>query len=494
MPSGASKKATLRAGVQMLLRVKIFMKSFLSLLVSFFIAAGTPQGGAQPLEPFGLQGKTVTAMTFYGGSLYAATENDGVYRRYLGKPDSGWIHLGVPAKNLTSIFAFHTYCPLICWKGVLAGATLNPLQGDSALIYFYQQRPDTCLNKGRWTVADSGINRTSVLRINALGGIDVCHPIAPTYVTAFAGTPGAIWRSEDRGKKWTRVWQAISANILAFATSQRSLLSSDDEIWAGGYTVNDKGIKYPLILRSTDSGAHWEDRSPISNVSDECRALAVDPADANIVYAALRQTFLKSGDAGKTWRSRQFGELIIIFRAMAINPQRPQQIFAGGEVADLVNFWGLFESRDAGEHWQAVPASGKVTAINSLVFNAVDSQYVYVATNGTGVYRYPRLTVGVEKELTAPKSFHLSANFPNPIYIAENLPLAFRLNVPSTGEVTFRLFNIAGQEIGNWKITVAAGGQNLALPLDRSQLTGGIYFLQAEWRGQRITRKLTVIR
>jgi hypothetical protein len=74
------------------------------------------------------------------------------------------------------------------------------------------------------------------------------------------------------------------------------------------------------------------------------------------------------------------------------------------------------------------------------------------------------------------------------------LPLAFRLNVPSTGEVRFRLFNIVGQEIGNWSITVAAGGQNLALPFDQSQLTGGIYFLQAEWLGQRITRKLTVIR
>jgi len=469
------------------MRVRVYFLSAVSLLASL--------AAAQQFESFGLQGKTVTAMTYYGGSLYAATENDGVYRRYLGEPDSGWVHLGIPAKNLTSIFAFHTYCPLKCWKGVLVGAELNPAQNDTSLIYFYQQRPDTCLKKGNWAAADSGIDRTNVTRVSAVGGIDVCHPIAPTYVTAFAATPGAIWRSEDRGKNWKKVWRDTTANILTFAAgSKRLFFSTDDEIWAGGYTVNDKGIKYPLILRSIDSGEHWEERSPLPTVSDECRALAVDPTDTNIVYAALRQTLLKSDDAGKTWRLRQFGELIIIFRAMAINPQRPQQLFAGGAVADLVNFLGLFESRDAGKHWQAVPASGNVAAINSLVFNAGDSQYVYVATNGTGVYRYPRLTVGVKKEQNAPKKFQLSANFPNPFNIKENAALAFRLKVPAADQITFRLFNIVGQEIGAWKFAAAAGEQNLSLPLNQAKLTGGIYFMQAEWRGQRLTQKWTMIR
>ncbi len=467
------------------------MKSFLSLLVSFLIAAGAVE--AQPLEPFGLQGQTVTAMTFYGGSLYAATENDGVYRRYLGKPDSGWIHLAAPAKRLTSIFAFHTYCPLRCWKGVLAGAALNPAHGDSALIYFYQQRPDTCQQEGKWAVADSGINRTSVTRINALGGIDVCHPIAPTYVTAFAGTPGAIWRSEDRGKSWKQAWQSATANIVAFAARPRSLLSSDDEVWAGGYLTDNQGLKKPLILRSIDSGTNWENRTPPTIVSDECRALVLHPSDTSLIYAAFTYSLLKSNDAGKTWRATNFTETAVSFRALAINPQQPAHLVAGGMMSHI-GVSRLYESKDTGENWQEVLPAGVIGVVNSLVFDLGDQRHIYIGTSRTGVYRYPRLTVDLENELTVPKSFYLSANFPNPFYIAENLPLAFRLNVPSAGEVTFRLFNIVGQEIGNWSITVAAGGQNLALPFDRSQFTGGIYFLQAKWRGQRITRKLTVIR
>jgi hypothetical protein len=470
-----------------------FMKSFLSLIVSFFITASAAE--AQPLEPFGLQGKTVTAMTFYGGSLYATTDNDGVYRRYLGKPDSGWIHLGTPAENLTSIFAFHTYCPLRCWKGVLAGATLNPAQSDSALVYFYQQRPATCQQQGNWAVADSGINRTSVTRINALGGIDVCHPIAPTYVTAFAGTAGAIWRSEDRGKSWKQVWQATAAEIFALAAKPRSLLASDDEIWAGGSMLSILGLRQPLVLRSSDAGQSWQEVGPnVFAQNDACQALALHPADTNIVYAALMHSLLKSNNRGKNWQATHFGEFEVVFRALAINPQQPKQIFAGGAAGERPGGFMLYESKDAGEHWKFVFGDIRLGPINSLVFDPVDSQYVYIATLRTGVYRYPRVTAGVENELTTPKSFYLSASFPNPFYIAENLPLAFRLNVPSSVEVRFRLFNIVGQEIGKWSIAVVAGGQNLALPFDQSQLTGGIYFLQAEWLGQRITRKLTVIR
>ena len=468
------------------MRIRFYFLSAVSLIVN--IAA------AQQFESFGLQGKAVTAMTYYGGSLYAATENDGVYRRYLGELDSGWVHLGIPAKNLTSIFAFHTYCPLKCWKGVLAGAALNPAQNDTSLIYFYQQRPDTCLQKGSWVAADSGIDRTNVTRVSAVGGIDVCHPIAPTYVTAFAATPGAIWRSENRGKYWKRVWRDSSANILTFAAgSKRLFFSTDDEIWAGGYSVNNKGVKYPLILRSTDSGAHWENRTPPATVSDECRTLALHPTDTSLVYAAFTYSLLKSIDAGKTWRATNFSGTGISFRALSINPQQPAHLVAGGMTAQD-GVARLYESKDTGENWRDVFLAGAFGIVNNLVFDPGDQRHVYIATPRNGVHRYSSLTVGVTEEENAPKNFRLSAHFPNPFNINENAALAFHLNIPAADRLTFRLFNLVGQEIGVWKFAAAAGAQNFSLPLKQTNLTGGIYFIQAEWRGQRVTQKLTVMR
>ncbi|GEM_PF-2978457 len=468
------------------MRIRLYLLSAASLIANL--------AAAQQVEPFGLQGKTVTAMTYYGGALYAATENDGAYRRFLGAPDSGWVHLGIPAKNLTSIFAFHTYCPLKCWKGVLAGAALHPAQNDTALIYFYQQRPDTCLKKGSWAAADSGIDRTNVTRISALSGIDVCHPIAPTYVTAFAATPGSIWRSEDRGKNWKQVWQDITANILTFvAGSKRLFFSTDDEIWAGGYSVNNKGVKYPLILRSTDSGLHWENRTPPVIVSDECRALALHPTDTSLVYAAFTHSLLKSIDAGKTWRETNFTDTEVSFRALAINPQQPAHLAAGGMIPQ-VGVSKLYESKDAGENWREVLPAGAVGIVNSLVFDPANQRHVYIATTRTGVYRYPRLTVGVAAEQNAPKKFRLSANFPNPFNMNENAAFAFRLDIPAADLLTFRLFNLVGQEIHVWRFAAAAGAPSFSLPLEQTKLTGGIYFIQAEWRGQSVTQKLTVVR
>jgi hypothetical protein len=103
---------------------------------------------------------------------------------------------------------------------------LDSARGDTALIYFFQQRPDTCTKKGHWVPADTGLDRSAIMQINALGGIDECQPIGPTFVTAFAAAPTSIWKSEDRGSKWKRVWQAPSANILTLTTKLRSAFSN----------------------------------------------------------------------------------------------------------------------------------------------------------------------------------------------------------------------------------------------------------------------------
>jgi hypothetical protein len=161
--------------------------------------------------------------------------------------------------------------------------------------------------------------------------------------------------------------------------------------------------------------------------------------------------------------------------------------------SDLLIQFVLNESLDGGKNWN-VPVGGLLKPITSLVFDPFDVQSAYLATLGNGVYRYRNLSVGVKEERNAPESFQLFANFPNPLAIKERPALTLRLKVPTADQVAFRLFNIAGQEIANWNVVVVSGEQNLLLPLDQTQLTGGIYFIQAEWHGQRITRKWTVLR
>jgi photosystem II stability/assembly factor-like uncharacterized protein len=432
-------------------------------------------------------------MHFYAGSLYAATENEGVYRRWLGAQDSGWVYLDLPAKKLTSIFVFHTVCPLVCWKGIVVGSVPDPARGDSALIHFFQQRPDTCTKKGQWVPADTGLDRSSIMQISALAGIDMCQPVGPAFVTAFAAAPNSIWKSEDRGGEWKSIWQDPAANILTLTTKLRTAFSTlNNEVWAGGSVSNNQRVRMPFILRSTDSGEHWEDRSPTTSPgAGECRALALDPADTSTVYAAMNHAIIKSSDAGKSWAATSLQDANVSFHALAVNPQRRNHIFAGGALAD--GLLALYESSDAGESWNPI-STGSLKGASSLIFDAADYQHVYVATRGTGVYRYPWLRVDVKDEERAPEGFQLSAQFPNPLHPGENQTLRLRVNLPATDRFTVRVFNAVGQEMAHWQMPLAAGEQNLALPLDRIKLSAGIYLLQAEWRGQRVTRKWTVVR
>jgi hypothetical protein len=469
------------------------MRRYVCLLICIGLTTGI--AAAQPLEPFGLEGKTVTAMHFYGGSLYAATENDGVYRRWLGAPDSGWVLLDRPAKNLTSLFVFHTVCPLICWKGILAGSVLDPARGDTALVYFFQQRPDTCTKKGQWAPADTGLDRSAIMQINALDGIDVCQPVGPTFVTAFAAAPASIWKSEDRGKSWKRVLQAPSTtNFFTLTTKLRSrFFISNNEVWAAGSMQDNQGVQKPLVLRSVDSGAHWEERSPATSTgSDECRALALHPTDTSLVFSALSHAIIKSRDAGKSWTFTTLQNQTVSFKALAINPQQPNHLVAGGLQNN--NLFALFESRDGGEHWNAVAASNNLKGVSRLVFNPEDGRHVYIATQGSGVLRYPRLSVRVQEDQRAPERFQVSAHFPNPFHLEENKSLLLRVNLPAADRVTVRVFNVVGQEMANWQMRLAAGEQSVSWPINQSKLTAGIYFIQAEWRGQQVTQKWTVIR
>ncbi|MCI0696166.1 hypothetical protein L0337_29710 [candidate division KSB1 bacterium] len=471
------------------------MKAYFYLIMGALVLSGTAR--AQQLEQFGLAGKTVTAMHLFWGNLYAATQDSGVYRRYLGEPDSGWVHLGVPAKNLNAIFAFHTFCPLVCWKGILVGATLDDAAGDSALIYFYQQRPDTCTKKGHWIAADRGVNRMTVNRINAITGTAVCEPILD-FVTAFAAGPAFIGRSLDRGKTWQQVWQQPLANVLTLASKKRSPFMPFDEcVWAGGCLKDVVPDRFkPLILRSFDSGETWEDRSPLNlGLDEECQALALNPADTNMVYAALTTTIIKSKDGGKSW-SIVLTDLQARFTSLAVNPARKQHVLAGGVIAD--NIFLLYESFDGGEHWNTLFSTRSVKGVSSIVFDPFIArprpQMVYLATLGTGVFRYTLATTKVEQTQNVPEDFRLEPTFPNPSGWREITSLTFHVYAPSVDQLRVGLMNVLGQEVASWHVSLHAGEQNLLLPLEQAKLTAGVYFIRAEWRAQIIVRKWTVVR
>lgn len=482
------------------------VKRSLQTLLLFF-ATSLIQLHAQTLEPFGLPNKSITAMHLYSlpRLLYAATANEGVFRRDLSN-DSGWVDMNTPAQNLNAIHAFHTFCPLRCWKGILVGATPGTTANDSALIYFYQQRPDSCPQSGKWTPSDSGFARTTINQINAFAGSAVCFPIGPEFVTVFAGGSEVVARSLDRGKSWQPVWQNSNAEVLALFSHRRNagMLSStvkevlaEESIWAGG-ALEENGVRRPFISYSFDFGKTWQERSPKDFSGFSCRALAVSAADTNVMFAALEQDVLKSTDGGLHWTVAQLPDLIVQFHALALNPFDPQHVLAGGTLNG--QYFLLYESRDGGEHWNMIPAPFNAAGVSSIAFDPTPSnesgmpQHLYLATYGSGVYRYTFKPTHVETTASAtPRDFQLSPAFPNPSKLSQLAQLAFQISAPHAEEIRVRLRNALGQELQTWNVRLASGAQTLRLALDTVKLNSGVYFIQIEAHAFQQALKWTIV-
>jgi len=103
-------------------------------------------------------------------------------------------------------------------------------------------------------------------------------------------------------------------------------------------------------------------------------ALAVDPAQPAIVYAATGNGVFRSQNGGGSWSDRSQGLGNRSATSLAIDPRTTSTLYAG-------TVGGLFKSTDSGGTWSAL--GGPVgTAISSIVINPITSSELYVSAAG----------------------------------------------------------------------------------------------------------------
>jgi hypothetical protein len=66
---------------------------------------------------------------------------------------------------------------------------------------------------------------------------------------------------------------------------------------------------------------------------------AVDPANAKVMYVAMRDGFFKSTDAGESWKP--VGKGLKNLAAVAVNPKRPSEVYVS-----------IYRSPDGGMTWR----------------------------------------------------------------------------------------------------------------------------------------------
>jgi photosystem II stability/assembly factor-like uncharacterized protein len=175
-------------------------------------------------------------------------------------------------------------------------------------------------------------------------GIDA-HPHVSDVValpggSILAATRDGLLRSVDDGATWERETLGLARSVLALAASThdtRLLIATT-----------------PLgTFLSRDGGGSWEQVARgLADPGVEIHSLAFLPGSDSVVFAATHAGLLRSTDQGHVWK-RCSGQLPISdIAGLAFAPD-------GSVVyASDYAFGGLYESRDVGETWARLPATG----------------------------------------------------------------------------------------------------------------------------------------
>jgi photosystem II stability/assembly factor-like uncharacterized protein len=173
--------------------------------------------------------------------------------------------------------------------------------------------------------------------------------------------PSALFRSEDGGRTWREepaIRRMSEANGWSVPWSDAKghvrTISIDPHDPRRIYLA----IEVGGVVRTEDGGETWENVH--GGIHDDVHSVAVNSRRGAVVYAATRHGFGRSEDYGRTWARIDGFEGQGYARPLAVNPERPEQLFTaaattgpgGFHRADVGAECGIFRSDDGGLTWR----------------------------------------------------------------------------------------------------------------------------------------------
>jgi photosystem II stability/assembly factor-like uncharacterized protein len=200
----------------------------------------------------------------------------------------------------------------------------------------------------------------------------VVDPRAPDRLLASSwtlnGTGGGVWRSRDGGRTWE------SAGLEGHEVRALAAAPSNPDILIAGAVDG--------VFRSIDAGRTWERISPAGR--DDLvnfDSIAIDPRDANTIYAGTFHLPWKTTDGGATWIPIHTGMVTDSdVMSLSVDPRDPDHVFASA-------CSGIYSSHNGGLNWvkyKGIPNDARRTV--HLVQDPQNPLTVYAATT-TGLWK-----------------------------------------------------------------------------------------------------------
>ena len=212
----------------------------------------------------------------------------------------------------------------------------------------------------------------------------IVDPATPSTLYAGMGSAPSVYKSTDGGANWTPASNGLpnfgSVRALEIAPSRPSTLYI--------------GMPFAGVSKTTDGGASWTQvNNGVTAVGIYVSALAVDPANADIVYVATPPTgrpdtdakIFKSTNGAAQWRQVPIalptGTLIT---SLVVDRVTTSIIYAA-YVDYATGLGGVFKSIDSGETWTAPQTVLPTGCCVALAIDPSASSRIYAATQG-GVF------------------------------------------------------------------------------------------------------------
>jgi parallel beta-helix repeat protein len=278
-----------------------------------------------------------------------------VYTSFIARSDDGghtWSRWKLPESRLVSGVAVHPSNSQIVYVGT--SGTYSSLENGTVF--------KTIDGGSTWQQTALAADKTvKQLVINPSVSDEI-------WVSTGYNESGSIYKSENDGTNWSKVdigQEGERINHIVIDPEHPEIL----------YLSGSFGI-----LKSVDGGLNWDG----AGVNLPIAALALDPDDPDIVYAAStsqqKPVFLTSLDAGGFWNEEPL-EGIGSFLTLAISPDDSKRLFAGSYYGS-----GVYMSENGGQNWLESSQGITASVVWDSCVNTEEPSEILVGTQ-SGAYR-----------------------------------------------------------------------------------------------------------
>ncbi len=187
--------------------------------------------------------------------------------------------------------------------------------------------------------------------------------------TLYAALQNRIWKSIDCARSWKSQYVETRPDIYVSAVA---VDPANSNIVYGGLSRGD-------LIKSTDGGATW---STIHRFNNKITKILIHPANSKMIFAAMQNDGLwKSKDAGATWIDLRPK----MDKFSGTNEIYDLDIDKDAKVMYLTSIYGVVVSDDLGESWRKIDLLTPPGSVHiySFAVNPNNARQIYYSTAST---------------------------------------------------------------------------------------------------------------